>query len=147
MRSASLMLLLLALVLPAVAQAPPATPDEWKPVEAALHRSGAMQPGDVFKFGLPRSDLKLDIGGVPVATGVALGGWAAFKKMGSHAVVMGDLVLTESEVAPVMKRLQGGASRSPRCTTTCWARARMCSTCTTWARATPPSWPRPWPPP
>ena len=108
MRSACLTLLLLALVLPVLAQAPPATPAEWKPVEAALHRSGAMQPGDVLKFGLPRSDLKVDVGGVPVATGVALGAWAAFKKMGDHAVVMGDLVLTESEVAPVMEKLQAG---------------------------------------
>ncbi|HYX70675.1 MAG TPA: DUF1259 domain-containing protein [Terriglobales bacterium] len=108
MRAVSLTLLLLALVLPAAAQTSSATPDEWKPVEAALHRSGAMQPGDVFKFGFPRSDLKVSVGGVPVITGVALGAWAAFKKMGDHTMVMGDLVLAENEVAPVMKKLQEG---------------------------------------
>lgn len=108
MRTVHLMLLLVALALPAVAQAPPATPAEWKPVEEALHRSGSMQPGDVFKFGLPRSDLKVSVGGVPVATGVALGAWAAFKNTGGHTMVMGDLVLTEKEVTPVMKKLQAG---------------------------------------
>jgi len=101
-------LALLLGLLPAAAQTPSATPDEWKPVEAALHRSGSLQPGDVFKFGFPRSDLKVSVGGVPVVTGVALGAWAAFKKMGDHTVVMGDLVLTESEVTPVMKKLQEG---------------------------------------
>jgi biotin operon repressor len=108
MKSAALAVAFWLCILPAAAQAPPATPEEWKPVEAALHRSGSMQPGDVFKFGLPRSDLKVSVGGVPVATGVALGAWAAFKKMGDHAVVMGDLVLAEGEVAPVMKTLQQG---------------------------------------
>lgn len=108
MKPAALTFALLLCTLPALAQGPPATPAEWKPVEAALHRSGSLQPGDVFKFGFPRSDLKVSVGGVPVATGVALGAWAAFKKMGGHTMVMGDLVLAESEVAPVMQKLQDG---------------------------------------
>jgi hypothetical protein len=81
---------------------------EWKSVEDALGRKGAMQPGDVYKFSMPRSDLKVTVEGTAVKPGLALGSWAAFKRMGDHAVVMGDLVLAESEVAPVMAKLQQG---------------------------------------
>jgi Domain of Unknown Function (DUF1259) len=79
---------------------------EWKPVEDALGRKGAMQPGDVYKFSMPRSDLKVSVAGTPIKSGLALGSWLAFKRMGNDAVVMGDLVLTESEVEPVMAKLQ-----------------------------------------
>jgi hypothetical protein len=89
-------------------QPPPATPAEWKPVEQALGKPGAMQPGDVFKFSLPRSDLKIMVGDVQIKPALALGSWVAFKKMGDHAMVMGDLVLTEDEVNPVMMKLQQG---------------------------------------
>jgi Domain of Unknown Function (DUF1259) len=78
----------------------------WKPVEAALGRSGQMQPGDVYKFALPRRDMKVVKDGVTVAPGLALGSWVAFKKMGNEAMVMGDLVLTEDEIEPVMLKLQ-----------------------------------------
>ena len=101
-----LMTFLLALV-PISAQhsANPTSP-EWKPVEDALGRKGSMQPGDVFKFSMPRSDLKVTVAGTPVKAGLALGSWLAFKKAGDDAIVMGDLVLTESEVEPVMMKLQ-----------------------------------------
>jgi hypothetical protein len=82
------------------------TVSTWKPVEAALGRSGSMQPGDVFKFGMPRSDLKVTVDGTPIKAGLALGSWLAFKKDGDQAMVMGDLVLTEAEVQPVMLKLQ-----------------------------------------
>src|SRR5260370_918579 len=78
----------------------------WKPVEAALGRSGQMQPGDVYKFALPRRDMKVVKDGVTVAPGLALGSWVAFKKMGNEAMVMGDLVLSEEEIEPVMLKLQ-----------------------------------------
>ena len=78
----------------------------WKPVEAALGRTGQMQPGDVYKFALPRRDMKVVKDGVTVAPGLALGSWIAFKKMGNEAMVMGDLVLTEEEIEPVMLKLQ-----------------------------------------
>jgi Domain of Unknown Function (DUF1259) len=78
----------------------------WKPVEAALGRTGQMQPGDVYKFALPRKDMKVVKDGVTVAPGLALGSWIAFKKMGNEAMVMGDLVLTEEEIEPVMLKLQ-----------------------------------------
>ena len=79
---------------------------EWKPVEDAMGRSGKMQPGDVLKFGMPRKDLQVTLRGTQVKPGLALGSWAAFKKMGNGAVVMGDLVLTVNEVEPVMLKLQ-----------------------------------------
>ena len=82
------------------------TSSEWKPVEDALGRKGSMQPGDVFKFGMPRSDLKVTVEGTPIKPGLALGSWAAFKKAGDGAIVMGDLVLLQSEVEPVMMKLQ-----------------------------------------
>ncbi len=78
----------------------------WKPVEAALGRAGQLQPGEVYKFALPRRDMKIVKDGVTVAPGLALGSWLAFKKMGSEAMVMGDLVLSEEEIEPVMLKLQ-----------------------------------------
>lgn len=82
---------------------------EWKRVEQALGVSGAAQPGGVYRFGLPRSDLKVTLDGVVLKPGFALGSWLAFKAHGDGAMVMGDLVLTEQEVNPVMKRLiEGG---------------------------------------
>ena len=93
-------------LLPAVQQS--ATPGEWKAVEQAMGKAGAMQPGDVFKFSFPRSDLKVTVAGVQIKPALALGSWVAFKKMGEHAMAMGDLVLTEDEVGPVMMKLQAG---------------------------------------
>jgi hypothetical protein len=89
------------------------TPAEWKAVEQAMGKAGAMQPGDVFKFSFPRSDLKVTAAGVQIKPALALGSWVAFKKMGDHAMAMGDLVLTEDEVGPVMMKLQeGGVEQS-----------------------------------
>ena len=78
----------------------------WKPVEAALGRPGQLQPAEVYKFALPRKDMKIVKDGVTLAPGLALGSWLAFKKMGSEAMVMGDLVLSEEEIEPVMLKLQ-----------------------------------------
>jgi hypothetical protein len=88
--------------------APQAGATDWKAVAQALGKEGSMQPGDVYKVSLPRSDLQVTAGGVQVKPGLALGGWVAFKQMGSQAMVMGDLVLTEDEVTPVMTKLQEG---------------------------------------
>src|SRR6202162_5175772 len=88
--------------------------DDWKQVEAAMGRPGQMQPGDVIKFGMPRKDLHVVLDGVDIKAGLSLGSWVAFKRDGSGAMVMGDLVLTEDEVAPVMMKLQeGGMHQSP----------------------------------
>jgi len=82
--------------------------DDWKQVEAAMGRPGQMQPGDVIKFGMPRKDLHVVLDGVDIKAGLALGSWAAFRRDGAGAMVMGDLVLTEDEVEPVMMKLQEG---------------------------------------
>jgi len=79
---------------------------DWKAVEEAVGRPGQMQPGDVFRFGMPRKDLHVTVGDVVVKPTLALGSWAAFKRGESGAMVMGDLVLTEDEIEPVMLKLQ-----------------------------------------
>lgn len=84
------------------------TATDWKPVEQALGKAGSMQPGDVYKVSLPRSDLKVTVGGVELKPALALGSWVAFKKTGDMTMVMGDLVLTEDEVTPVLTKLQEG---------------------------------------
>jgi hypothetical protein len=89
-----------------IAQQSTQASSRWKPVEDALGRKGSVQPGDVFKFGMPRSDLKVTVEGTPIKAGLALGSWAAFKGTGNDAMVMGDLVLLSSEVEPVMMKLE-----------------------------------------
>jgi len=81
---------------------------DWKPVEQSLGKAGSIQPGDVYKVSLPRSDLKVVVGGVELRPALALGSWVAFKKAGDMTMVMGDLVLTEDEVTPVMTKLEEG---------------------------------------
>ncbi|HEX9425416.1 MAG TPA: DUF1259 domain-containing protein [Pyrinomonadaceae bacterium] len=85
-----------------------ATATDWTPVEQALGKSGSVQPGEVYKVSLPRSDLQVTVGGVQVKAPLALGSWVAFKKAGNMTMVMGDLVLTEDEVTPVLSKLQQG---------------------------------------
>jgi hypothetical protein len=94
-----------ALSAPVVARA--ADPD-WKAVEQALGKSGQMQPGDVFRIGMPRTDLNVTVKGVPVKAGFALGSYAAFKQIGDQAMVMGDLVLLDQEIPAVMSGLFAG---------------------------------------
>jgi hypothetical protein len=64
-----------------------------------------MMPGDVFRIGMPRTDLKVTVNGVPVQAGFALGSYAAFKQFDDGTMVMGDLVLLDEEVNPVMQGL------------------------------------------
>jgi len=85
-----------------------ASAGDWKQVEDAMGRPGQAQPGDVIRFGMPRKDLHVVLNSVEIKAGLALGSWAAFKRHGSEAMVMGDLVLTEDEVEPVMMKLQEG---------------------------------------
>jgi hypothetical protein len=82
---------------------------DWSQVDDALGAKGSMQAGDVWKYGFARSDLEVKLDGVTLEPGFALGSWAAFKQMGDGtAMVMGDLVLLEDEVGPVMQRLARG---------------------------------------
>jgi len=85
---------------------PPAS--DWAAVEQALGRKGASNPGDVIKFSFPRSDMSVNIAGVELKPALALGSWVAFEHTSDGALAMGDLVLAEAEVAPVMKKLQEG---------------------------------------
>lgn len=89
----------------ALAQNVPAAGD-WKQVEQALGRSGQQQADGAYKFGLPRGDLNVTVAGVQVKPALALGSWLAFSSSGQGAMLMGDLVLAEDEVAPVMAGLQ-----------------------------------------
>jgi hypothetical protein len=92
---------------PALAQTP--RQGDWKAVDQAIGRSGTMQPGDVYKYSFPRSDLQVTVGEVPIKPALALGSWVAFKRMADTkgaAMAMGDLVLLESEVIPVLTKLQ-----------------------------------------
>jgi Domain of Unknown Function (DUF1259) len=81
---------------------------DWKKVEDAMGRPGQSQPGDVYKFAMPRKDLHVVLNGVVVKPALALGSWVAFKQDGGKSMVMGDLVLTEDEIEPVMMKLQEG---------------------------------------
>jgi hypothetical protein len=84
-----------------------AEPD-WKAVEQALGKAGQVQAGDVFRVGMPRTDLTVTVKGTPVKAGFALGSYAAFKQVGDHTMVMGDLVLLDQEVPAVMSGLLNG---------------------------------------
>ena len=78
---------------------------DWTAVDAAIGRQGAEQPGGVHKYAFPRSDLKVSVDGVPIKPALALGGWVAFESVPTGAMLMGDLVLTDTELSPVMARL------------------------------------------
>jgi hypothetical protein len=68
-----------------------------------------MQPGGVMRYSFPRSDLQVTAAGVALKPALALGSWVAFKKVaGGHSMAMGDLVLAEDEIGPVMSALQQG---------------------------------------
>jgi hypothetical protein len=74
-------------------------------LQQVLGRPG-QKIGAVIKFGFPRTDLQVRVGGVVIRPGLALGSWAAFSGTDDNATVMGDLVLLEDEVNPVMKQLR-----------------------------------------
>ena len=95
---------LLAFTVPAQAAEP------WQQaVAAAIGKPGAEMPGGVYRIGLPRSDLKVTLDGVTLKPALALGSWLAFAPHGpGQAMVMGDLVLTDTEVNPVMAKLIAG---------------------------------------
>jgi len=76
-------------------------------IDHALGVPGAMQ-GDVYRVGLPRTDLAVTVDGIAIRPGLALGSWAAFKRAGDHAVVHGDLVLLDSEAPGLIAKLLAG---------------------------------------
>src|SRR5579863_4906602 len=78
---------------------------DWTKVDQAIGKKGTDQPAGVHKFSFPRSDLKVSVDGVVIKPALALGSWVAFEPTGSGAMLMGDLVLTDTEISPVMERL------------------------------------------
>ena len=77
---------------------------DWKKVDEAIGRTAAVS-GDIHRYGFPRTDLTVTLDGVTIRPAFALGGWTAFKPMHGGAMVMGDLVLLETEINPVMSKL------------------------------------------
>ena len=81
---------------------------DWAKVDGIFGRSAAVA-GEVHRYGFPRTDLAVTLDGITIRPGFALGGWIAFEPMGNMAMAMGDLVLLQSEVNPVMAKLiEGG---------------------------------------
>src|SRR5450631_136864 len=81
---------------------------DWQKVDDAFGRKPAVS-GDVHRYAFPRTDLTVTLDGVTIKPALALGGWIAFKPAHGGAMVMGDLVLLETEINPVMlKLIEGG---------------------------------------
>jgi hypothetical protein len=78
---------------------------DWQKVDEAFGRKAAVVAGDVHRYGFPRTDLIVTLDGVTIKPALALGGWVAFKAMGGEVMVMGDLVLLETEIKPVMTKM------------------------------------------
>lgn len=77
---------------------------DWTEIEKVFERKGTVQ-GDVFKIAFPRADLKVKVGEVLIEPALALTSWIAFKQMEKQAMIMGDLVLLDHEIAPVTAKL------------------------------------------
>jgi hypothetical protein len=106
-RALSVAMLLAALSGPDLGGQNPTAAADWSSVEQALGRKGTPNPGYVMRFSFPRNDLRVTLAGTQLRPALALGSWVAFKRIGGgHAMIMGDLVLTEDEIGPVMQRLQ-----------------------------------------
>jgi hypothetical protein len=81
---------------------------DWQKVDDAFGRKPVVSD-DVHRYGFPRTDLTVTLDGVTIKPALALGGWVAFKPAHGGAMVMGDLVLLETEINPVMlKLIEGG---------------------------------------
>jgi len=77
---------------------------DWQKVDDTLGRKPAVS-GDVHRYGFPRTDLSVTLDGVAIKPALALGGWIAFKPAHGGAMIMGDLVLLETEINPVMTKM------------------------------------------
>src|SRR5262249_12282586 len=78
---------------------------DWQKVDDAFGRKAAVISGDAHRYGFPRTDLNVMLDGVTIKPVLALGGWVAFKPMNGQAMVMGDLVLLETEINPAVTKL------------------------------------------
>jgi len=103
---------------PKAGEAPPVDPSselptggavvDWSAVDAAMGRPGTQQAFEVHRYNFPRGDLRVTAAGVTIRPALALGGWIAMKEVPDGVVTMGDLVLTEEELSPVISHLQEG---------------------------------------
>jgi hypothetical protein len=80
---------------------------DWQKVDETLGRKPAVS-GDVHRYGFPRTDLTVTLDGVTIKPALALGGWIAFKPAHGEVMIMGDLVLLDTEVNPVMANMIAG---------------------------------------
>jgi hypothetical protein len=97
-----------ALLAVAVCAAVPAAEIDWSKVDQAIGKKGADLPGGEHKYGLPRSDLTVTVDGVAIKPALALGSWIAFQPADDGAMFMGDLVLLDTEISPVIVTLLKG---------------------------------------
>ncbi len=77
---------------------------DWQKIDETLGRKPAVS-GDVHRYGFPRTDLSVTLDGVTIKPALALGGWVAFKPAHGGVMAMGDLVLLETEINPVMAKM------------------------------------------
>jgi hypothetical protein len=96
---------ILSAALAGFAQAQHANQIDWTKVDDAFGRKAAAVGGDVHRYGFPRTDLQVTLDGVTIKPGLALGGWVALKPAHGGAMAMGDIVLLETEINPVMAKL------------------------------------------
>jgi hypothetical protein len=80
---------------------------DWAKIDATFGRTAAVA-GEIHRYGFPRTDLQVTLDGVAIRPTLALGGWIAFQPMRGAAMVMGDIVLLQTEVSPVMAKLLDG---------------------------------------
>jgi hypothetical protein len=79
---------------------------DWAALDRIMGRPGKIQPGGVYKYGFPRGDLHVRIGDVALRPALALTSWVAFEGTAGDTMAMGDLVLSEAEVTPVLTRVE-----------------------------------------
>ena len=95
-------------LLSALALSPPAGADsagrlDTARIEQLTGMKGKLDEKEgVFKVALPRTDIEARAAGVRITPALGLTAWAAFQRVGTHVMVMGDMVLTEDQVNPVM---------------------------------------------
>lgn len=95
-------LLVLGTVLAAGASAAGFTANDARQIGQLTGTATALEPGGVVKAMLPRTDLHVSVAGVPMTPPMGLTAWAAFQPAGRRTMVMGDMVLTENQVNPIM---------------------------------------------
>jgi hypothetical protein len=98
-------LLSAAILTAALAGAAHAQEVDWTKVDDAFGRKAAAVAGDVHRYGFPRTDLTVTLDGVSIKPALALGGWVAMKPAHGGVMAMGDIVLLETEINPVMAKL------------------------------------------